>query len=183
MYKTTKHLSCAETAKLIRAALKESFPSVKFTVKSKVYAGGSSIDVSYVDGPTSEQVKSVVSLFEGKYFDGMTDYKGFNYSSLDGEQVSFGADFVFVSRKFSFEYLDSVVTEAAKKFGCKKPFVRDCSYGAYVERDYTNDMHVFILKEVEKASQTKTNESNTLSRVLFLGDDGYGYNSVGFKAA
>lgn len=35
-----KYLSCAETAKLLRQALKESFPGVKFSVRSSVYSGG-----------------------------------------------------------------------------------------------------------------------------------------------
>lgn len=34
--------SCAETAKLLRQALKESFPGVKFSVRSSTYAGGAS---------------------------------------------------------------------------------------------------------------------------------------------
>lgn len=41
----TKYLSCAETAKLIRQALKEAFPDMKFGVRSKTYSGGASIDV------------------------------------------------------------------------------------------------------------------------------------------
>jgi hypothetical protein len=41
------HLSTAETAALMRKALKTAFPNVKFSVVSKVYTGGSSINVSY----------------------------------------------------------------------------------------------------------------------------------------
>ena len=85
-----QYLSCAETAKLVRAALKESFPGVKFSVKSSVYSGGASINIKYTDGPTYEQVKAVAGMFEGAYFDGMTDYKGSNYGSLDGNEVRFG---------------------------------------------------------------------------------------------
>jgi hypothetical protein len=42
-----KYLTTAETASLVRAALKDSFPGVKFSVRSHVYSGGSSIRVSY----------------------------------------------------------------------------------------------------------------------------------------
>ena len=46
----TKYLSCAETAKLVRTALKKNFPGVKFSVRSSVYSGGASIDVSWMLG-------------------------------------------------------------------------------------------------------------------------------------
>jgi hypothetical protein len=88
----TTYLSCADTAKLVRAALKETFPGVKFSVKSSVYAGGASINIAYIDGPSAPQVEAVAKAFQGAYFDGMTDYKGCNYNTLDGQAVRFGAD-------------------------------------------------------------------------------------------
>jgi len=72
---TTRYLSCAETAKLIRAQLKIEFPGVKFSVKSKTYSGGASITVGWTDGPTGKQVDSVVGVFAGSGFDGMIDMK------------------------------------------------------------------------------------------------------------
>ena len=43
---TTRYLTCAETAKLVRKALKEAFPDVKFSVRSNVYSGGASLSVN-----------------------------------------------------------------------------------------------------------------------------------------
>lgn len=68
----------AETAKLMRKALKAAFPAVKFSVRSSSYAGGASIDVGYTDGPTSARVSEVAKQFEGGGFDGMIDLK-FHY--------------------------------------------------------------------------------------------------------
>ena len=70
----TKYLSCADTAKLVRKALKEAFPGVKFSVRSDTYSGGASIRVRWVDGPADCQVEPVVSAFQGGYFDAATDY-------------------------------------------------------------------------------------------------------------
>ena len=39
-----EYLTCAETAKLVRSALKAAFPGVKFSVCSSTYSGGASID-------------------------------------------------------------------------------------------------------------------------------------------
>ena len=68
-----EYLSCAETAKLIRAALKKSFPGVKFSVRSSVYSGGASIDVGWTDGPAEKAVKAVAGGYCSGGFDGMID--------------------------------------------------------------------------------------------------------------
>ena len=69
----TKYLSCAETAKLVRSALKNNFPGVKFSVRSSVYSLGASIDVSWVLGPTTKEVDAVAGRYESASFDGSID--------------------------------------------------------------------------------------------------------------
>ena len=106
---STEYLTCAETARLIRAALKQAHPGVKFSVRSKTYAGGASIDVEWVDGPTRDQVRLTTQLYTGADFDGMIDLKSYHDSVLVDERgeprvVSFGADFVFEHRKLSPEF-------------------------------------------------------------------------------
>lgn len=71
----TKYLTCAETAKLVRAALKKHFPGQKFSVRSRTYSMGASIDVHWIDGPTQEEVKPITRRFTGSGFDGMIDLK------------------------------------------------------------------------------------------------------------
>jgi hypothetical protein len=68
-----RYLTCAETAKLIRAQLKKRFPKTKFSVVSKTYSGGASITVKWTDGPTAKLVESVTSAYAGGGFDGMID--------------------------------------------------------------------------------------------------------------
>jgi|SRR5579859_4473767 len=70
-----RYLTCAETAKLIRLALKREFPGQKFSVRSHVYAGGASINVDWTDGPTDDAVSAVTSAYSGAGFDGMIDLK------------------------------------------------------------------------------------------------------------
>lgn len=101
-----EYLSCAETAKLLRAALKAEHPGVKFSVRSHTYAGGASINVGWADGPTEEAVDRTAQLYRGATFDGMQDLKEYHDSVLvgaDGEirSVHFGADFVFCNRDAS----------------------------------------------------------------------------------
>lgn len=179
----TQYLSCAETAKLVRAALRESFPGIKFSVTSSVYSGGASINIKYQNGPTCEQVKSVVSNFEGSYFDGMTDYKGINYSSMNGVNVRFGADFIFVNRKYSMAFFEGAVQAACKYYGYAMPELCESSFGAYIARGLDFDTERRIMQKVQDISLCDTQPSKTLASVTFLGDDGYGWNAVGKLAA
>lgn len=71
----TTYLSAADTAKLIRAALKKAFPGVTFSVKSKTYSGGASINVAWTDGPTQPMVEAIAKNYQGGGFDGMIDMK------------------------------------------------------------------------------------------------------------
>lgn len=70
-----EYVSCAETAKIIRKALKSAFPGIKFSVRSQTYSGGASIDVNWTDGPSQKTVDRVVKLYQAAGFDGMEDYK------------------------------------------------------------------------------------------------------------
>ena len=68
----TDYISQVETNKLIRKVLRESFPGVKFSVRTR----GGSANINWTNGPNTNQVERLVSAFEGSYFDGMIDYKG-----------------------------------------------------------------------------------------------------------
>ena len=177
------YLSCADTAKLIRTALKESFPGVKFTVQSRVYAGGASIDVAYTNGPTYDQVKTVTSMFVGAYFDSSTDYRGSVYNSLDGEEVRFAANYVFISRKFSKIVLEILVDASCKYYGYATPAIVDSGFGAQISDQVDYETNRRMMDSVGKASACETHYSPTLARVAFLGDDGYGQGCVGRLAA
>ena len=69
----TRWIDTADVAKLIRKHLKKEFPGVKFSVRSSRYAGGSSIDIRWTDGPTANAVDAITAPFSGARFDGMID--------------------------------------------------------------------------------------------------------------
>ena len=86
MTTTKRYIDVAETAKLIRKQLKAKFPAIKFGVRSERYAGGSSINISWEDGPTGKAVDAIVQPFCGGRFDGMIDmaYNVDSYLLPDG---------------------------------------------------------------------------------------------------
>ena len=192
---TRKYLSCADTAKLLRQALKESFPGVTFGVTSKTYSGGASINIRWVDGPLSSQVKDVASTFEGAYFDSMIDYKGSLYHTLDGERVSFGADFIFENRHYSDALIQRGIDAIVTGYGGCTPITVEqynkgdawgwrnsggCDLGRALNAwlSGTNDGADWITPDA--GMQAKP--SATLSRVSFDGSDEYGapYGANGY---
>lgn len=193
-----QYLSCAETSKMIRSVLKESFPGVKFSVVSSTYSMGASINIRYQDGPGADAVKSVVSIFNGSYFDGMQDYKGSNYAAIDGQEVRFGADFVFVDRQISDELYAAMIDALYVKFAgnfrddtLPRVTVENVKNGASYSREIPgmgNGLYGGFnrrLGEVgdELCADYPVQESATLARITSLGDDGYGQGCVGRLAA
>lgn len=112
-----RYIPVADTAKLVRAALKAAFPKIKFSVKSKSYSGGASISIGWTDGPLSKDVEAVVKQYEGATFDGMIDLKSHHDSDLNGEKVHFGADYIFCSRSYSPDFLRRRAARVADKYG------------------------------------------------------------------
>lgn len=187
----TKYLSCAETAALVRQAVKEAFPGVKFSVKSKTYSGGASIGVRWTDGPTGKQVDAIIQVFSGAYFDGMIDYKGYKYHKLDGADVSFGADFIFGNRDYSDALIAKGIKAVVEAYGGAEPISVD-DYkqgGAWRWRNSGNcdlgrALQLWFSGEAEISCITPdpgmpAQDSPTVARVKFAGDDGYGHGTVG----
>lgn len=86
----------------LRVMLKHEFPGVKFSVKKR--NGSDSVDIAWVDGPTSEQVEKLAKLFQGRTFDGMTDYEDF----VDSDFIDLfgGLGYIFMERTYSDEIVE-----------------------------------------------------------------------------
>jgi len=118
----TTHYTCAETATFIREALKKAFPGQKFSVRSKVYSGGASINISWMDGVTEYEVNQVVQRFSGATFDGMIDLKSnVYYNDENGSNVSYGADYVFCNRHYSNGLTSQLAAQVANFEGIDTP--------------------------------------------------------------
>ena len=87
---TTEYISVAETAKLVRQALKRAFPGVAFSVRSKSYSGGASVDVYWTDGTRTTDVDPIIKQYQGGDFDGSIDlkYSQTHYLRPDGTTMT-----------------------------------------------------------------------------------------------
>lgn len=187
----TKYISAADTAKLARQILKEAFPGVKFSVRSKTYSGGASIDIGWTDGPVTSQVESQVAVLEGSYFDGMIDYKGSRYARLDGEEVHFCANFIHCNRSYSDALLEKGIAVVAGSYGGGVTITPaewrkgaglswynsgGCDLGRALNT-WLAGVNDYITGGGDKGMEP--NKSPTLARIQFAGDDGYGMGTVG----
>lgn len=143
--RTTDWYSVADTAKLLRAALRDAFPTGRFSVRSKVYSGGGSIDVRYTDGAPLDAVRAIADGYAGARFDGSIDLRtDVAAYVLDGKVVGsasigtsgsggyipahddavagarrshFGANYVFVERGFTDAAKARIATDLVAKYG------------------------------------------------------------------
>jgi hypothetical protein len=137
----TRYVSCADTAKLVRQALAKAFPGVRFSVRSKTYSGGASIDVRWTDGPAPARVDAVVQAYRGADFDASQDLKVYrnNVALEDGKpvRVRYCADFIFTQRNYSRRMMERVGRAMAEKWGCAVPEIREEKDGsAYFAEDF-----------------------------------------------
>lgn len=183
-----EYISCADTAKLIRQAIKEAFPGVKFSVRSHVYSGGASITVEWLDGPNEQQVETVTNRFEASYFDGMIDYKGSIYHMLDGKPVRFGADSIRCNRSFSDAAVDRAIARVCRTYaedferdGIEAPTVAQYKHGDLFNvrlSSFDDASHKTLQSEIRTAMSKHSDRlagkpSKTAARIFTTHDDGY----------
>ncbi|MEC0259354.1 LPD29 domain-containing protein [Paenibacillus lautus] len=113
----------ADTAKKIRKILKEQFPGVKFSVRSDTYSMGSSVHVSWTDGPLKTDVEEEICWMQSASFDGMTDMETTVGYLWEGERIV-GAKYISTSRQVTaerraviLERLEQTVDEAFQHDG------------------------------------------------------------------
>jgi hypothetical protein len=101
MDETMKYRGHALGAKNLRIELKRAFPGLKFSVKSETYSGGDSINVNWINGPTTEEVKKISDKYQECDFDGMTDSENYRHGAWT--EVFGGAHYVSENRDISEE--------------------------------------------------------------------------------
>jgi len=129
----TEYIPAKDIAKIIRKLLKKQHPSVKFYVRTSTYAGGASIDIDWMDGPTQKEVDSLVYHLAGSRFDGMIDMQYPVYHvrlpdgsialskdpgtivdyGVNGKRVLLGVDYIHTHRVYSPERLQAALDRYA----------------------------------------------------------------------
>ena len=107
-----------EVAIIIRSILKTNFKDYNFSVRSKSYAGGSSINISWTNGPTHKEVDSLVKHLQSVSHMDITDLvHHVPFCEHDGEKFNSMADHIFSNRHETVEFITPIAAEAAVKYG------------------------------------------------------------------
>nr|WP_282563896.1 LPD29 domain-containing protein [Providencia alcalifaciens] len=98
--------------KNIRADLKKHFPKTKFSVRMRHYT---SYYISWNDGPTVDNVDSILMKYKTGHFNSHEDY---HYNEDTPFNVIYGGvDYVFTDRKYSDEKIEMTIQFLLKKHG------------------------------------------------------------------
>ncbi len=122
-----------ETAAFIRKSLKATFPTTKFSVKCDRFSGGTSIDISWTDGPTDPEVSRVIAEYRCYGFDSSTDCQTQWNQERDGMAVRYGGTFIHTKRSYSADFLKLAIARvnAQGRFSLKAEDVVQGRFDAY----------------------------------------------------
>jgi len=115
-------MDTAEVAKIVRANLKEQFPAYKFSVRTSRYSMGSSVSVTWTDGPTTPAVNAVIK-----------GYERVDYDDYVGEILSGGNRFVQAHRRLSDRSRERLNAWAERRYA-KAPRQSDYAWESHVYR-------------------------------------------------
>lgn len=96
--------AAAKASKAIKAELKKEFPNVKFSVKSSNFSMGDSVNISWIDGPTSDKVEAITSKYQYGHFNGMDDI----YENTNDRSDIPQSKYVHCARTITKEYFNIV---------------------------------------------------------------------------
>lgn len=143
-------------AQMIRKELKEKFPTTKFSVRKRYYG---TIDVNWVDGPSSDQIKDITCKYQYGHFDGMTDmYENSNIND-NLPQVKY----VFEDRELSEE----VKVQAHKDLLVKwAELIKNNDRNTYDPAIHSINPYCHTVNELINVSLRKVDLTDGYSKVL-----------------
>lgn len=102
----------AQAAQAIRKELKLAFPNIKFSVKSQSFSMGDSVDIRWIDGPTTKQVDAITKKYQEGSFNAMEDIYEYGKNPLNLPQ----SKYVMAQRELSDEFKQSELIKFNKYY-------------------------------------------------------------------
>lgn len=99
-------------AKNIRAELKETYPGVKFSVRTERF---NAIRIGWTDGPNTAQVEAISNKYKSGSFNGMEDI--YEYNRSDWKDAFGSAKYITTSRSQSESLVASGIAIVCNKYG------------------------------------------------------------------
>lgn len=110
------HASAVDSAKLLRATLRDRFPATTFSVRIGRGTAYGNCYIHWTDGPSVDLVQTVTAQFEGHGFDGMTDSTIVKKAIMpDGRRSGLGL--ILEERTISKTFAERIAEALNRKFG------------------------------------------------------------------
>lgn len=151
----------AEVSKTIKDMLKAKFPKTKFSVRYDSFAGGDSVNVTYIYGPSYDQVNELVKPYQQGTFNSMTDsYENHGkriVETKEGEaELKGGAKYISVTKDLPFEKYEDFSNQFKSlfEFITDKEDIRKTIRATYMRTDFgsSNPENVRITKKLTDQS-------------------------------
>lgn len=111
-----KYAKSTDVAKNVRLELKHHFPKTKFSVKTSKGCHTDKISISWTDGPTEKQIKTIAMKFKIGHFDAQQDLQSTEYTPF--AEVFGGVDFLSISRFLTDEIIVNAIDIVKAKYDC-----------------------------------------------------------------
>lgn len=108
---TTEYITLKDTAKEIRQKLNQAFPETKFSVRMR---RPSAIEIEYTNGAAADKVEQLTHLYECASFDPSQDLKTYVTKTVNGKEISYASDYVFIRREVTRDHREQVKAEIEK---------------------------------------------------------------------
>ncbi len=129
-----KYDSLRKGSKNLKQELRDAFPETKFSVRSSSFSGGDSIDISWTDGPISEEVEKISGKYQQGNFNGMIDLYEYSKTNV-WPDVFGGAKYVMCQRHYSNDAYLQAVAEIEKEWGITLKVSYTSSNSAYISNE------------------------------------------------
>ena len=162
-----KYDSLRKGSKNLKRELRDAFPKIKFSVRASSYSGGDSIDINWIDGPTSEEIEKIANKYQHGSFNGMEDIYEYSKSNV-WPDVFGGAKYVMWNRSYSNDAYLQAVAEVEKEYDIELKVsymshngLEACN-SAYISNE--NDVNIYeqdsFLQYGSRAVNRKLSETN-----------------------
>jgi len=103
----------ANCSKAIKNELKAKYPETKFSVTSENFAGGNSVNVEWIEGPSTDDISEITGKYKYGNFNGMIDMYEMSNCNDDLPQVKY----ISLTRDLTAQTQAKAVDEINQKFG------------------------------------------------------------------
>jgi len=179
------NISKKDTSNLVRKALREAFPDIKFSVVASGSAMCSVLTVTWEDGANEDQVSAITKRFKAASFDNMDDSKNYIHHMMEGKEVSFYFDYIRCSRTNSDAAVQRAINQLYRRYtnnfavsNVSKPTVEQFRSGSLMSKiidgfPISDDVQRLIWKILSKNSdRLKVNHSPTAAKIFVTHDEG-----------